>query len=308
MISHQMPQMSVAPGRPINRLVVAIATVGRPTILAETLRELAAQSRRPDAVIVCGTKPDDVADAEQAYAGVQLLLEPQPGLPRQRNRLINAADDADLVVFFDDDFLPDANYLHVIETAMAADGDIVVATGTVIADGITGPGLTPDAARVLIARHTLPSDAGVTPVFNGYGCNMAVRLKTVHQHGILFDQRLPLYGWQEDVDFSCRIAPFGKVVKVAAAVGVHLGVKSGRSSGIRLGYSQVANPMYLSRKRLGYPFRRALTHIASNMAMNVARLAHPEPHIDRRGRLRGNAIALRDLLFGRMTPERMLDL
>lgn len=308
MISHHMSHLPAAQGQPNNRIVVAIATVGRPKILAETLRDLAAQSREPDAVIVCGTKPDDLVGAEQAYAGVQLLLEPQPGLPRQRNRLIDAAGDADLVVFFDDDFLPDRYYLQVIETAMVADRGIVVATGTVIADGINGPGLTPAAGREMIARHIPLPHTVLTPVFSGYGCNMTVRLDTVRQHGILFDPRLPLYGWQEDVDFSRRIAPFGKVVKLGAAAGVHLGVKSGRSSGIRLGYSQVANPLYLSRKQLGYPFRRALTHIASNMAMNMARFVRPEPHVDRRGRLRGNAIALRDLLLGRMTPERMLDL
>ena len=291
-----------------SRLAVAFATVGRPAILAETLRELAAQSRRPDLVIVCGTTASDLTGAEQAYDGVRLLLETRPGLPRQRNRLIDAAADIDLLVFFDDDFLPDRDYLRMIEAAMLNDPGIVVATGAVIADGITGPGLTPEAARGLLARHIPLPDAGVQPVFSGYGCNMAVRLDAVRRHGIRFDPRLPLYAWQEDVDFSRRAARFGKIVKVGAAAGVHLGVKSGRSSGIRLGYSQVANPLYLSRKRLGYPIRRALTHIASNMAMNVARFARPEPHVDRRGRLRGNALALRDLLRGRMKPERMLDL
>jgi len=290
------------------RLAVGIPTVSRPEILAETLRELTRQSRRADAVIVCGVKNEDLSGAEQAYPGVQLLVEACPGLPRQRNRLIEAASSADAIVFFDDDFLPHPDYLREVERQMSADPRIVVATGRVLADGITGSGLTPEMARTILARHRASSHGGIQPAFAGYGCNFAVRLSPVRQNDILFDTRLPLYAWQEDVDFSRRMAKHGLVVKVEAASGVHLGAKSGRSSGVRLGYSQVANPLYLSRKRLGYPFTRALTHIACNMAMNVVRFIRPEAYVDRRGRLRGNALALLDLISGRMTPERMLDL
>jgi hypothetical protein len=34
----------------------------------------------------------------------------------------------------------------------------------------------------------------------------------------------------------------------------------------------------------------------------------PEPYVDRRGRLRGNMLALGDLLRHRMAPERVLEL
>lgn len=295
-------------GRFVMRLAVGIPTAGRPGILAETLRELTGQSRRPNAVIVCGTKDADLSGAEQAYPGVQLLVAACPGLPQQRNRLIEAASSADVIVFFDDDFLPHLDYLREIEQQMSADPRIVVATGRVLVDGIIGSGITPEMARTILARYRAPPHSGIQPAFTGYGCNFAVRLSPVRQNEILFDTRLPLYAWQEDVDFSRRMAKHGLIVKVEAASGVHLGVKSGRSSGVRLGYSQVANPLYISRKRLGYPFTRALTHITCNVAMNVVRFIRPEAHIDRRGRLRGNALAFLDLISGRMTPERMLDL
>jgi hypothetical protein len=32
----------------------------------------------------------------------------------------------------------------------------------------------------------------------------------------------------------------------------------------------------------------------------------PEPYVDRGGRLRGNAIAMKDLVSGRLHPERIL--
>jgi GT2 family glycosyltransferase len=284
------------------RIAVGIPTVGRAGVLRETLRELAGQTRQPDSVIVCGTKPSDV----DGVAGVKVVLD-EPGLPRQRNAVIAHASDADIVVFFDDDFIPDAGYLAAIERHMASDPGIAVATGTVVADGIGGPGLSADEARAIL-RRTAPSDDSIAPAFSGYGCNMAVRLAPMRKHQVAFDERLPLYGWQEDVDFSRRLAAFGTVVRIAAARGVHLGVKLGRGSGIRLGYSQVANPLYVARKRSGYPFSRAVEHLGRNLAMNAMRSVWPEPYIDRRGRLRGNMLAFRDLIAGRMMPERILEL
>jgi len=288
------------------RIAVGIPTVGRADILRETLREIGGQSRAADQVIVCGTKDADVAGAADAFPGV-VLLRAAPGLPRQRNAIIEAAADADVLVFFDDDFLADPDYLATIERAMTQSPAIVVATGRVLADGIGGAGLTPDAGRAILAARAI-GPAAIRPTFSGYGCNMAVRLAPMRAHQLRFDERLPLYGWQEDVDLSRRLAPHGEVVLLEAATGVHLGVKVGRNSGVRLGYSQVANPLYLAAKRCGYPFGRALSHIGRNMAMNVARAAWPEPFVDRRGRLRGNLLALRDLVMGRMVPERVLEL
>jgi GT2 family glycosyltransferase len=288
------------------RIAVGIPTIGRAPVLCETLAELARQTRRPDRVIVCGARPADVVGAEAAYPGAAVLLA-EPGLPRQRNAVLAAADDADIVVFFDDDFLPDPGYLAAVERHMAQDPRIVVATGRVLADGIGGPGLAPATGRAILAGAAPHADI-VRPAFSGYGCNMAVRLAPIRRHGVRFDERLPLYGWQEDVDLSRRLAPFGDVVRLEGASGVHLGVKLGRGSGVRLGYSQVANPLYLSGKRRGYPLRRALSHIARNVAMNVARATWPEPYVDRRGRLVGNVLAFRDLMTGRMVPERILEL
>jgi GT2 family glycosyltransferase len=289
------------------RIVVGLPTFGRAEILCETLRELALQTRQPDRIIVCGTREADVAGSTAANPRAEVLLA-EPGLPRQRNAILDAAGDADILVFFDDDFLPDRDYLAAIEREMA-DARIVVATGAVLADGIGGSGLTPEAGRRILAASTAqdaPSPAAAT--FSGYGCNMAVRLGTMRANGLRFDERLPLYGWQEDVDLSRRVARFGAVMRVAGARGVHLGVKSGRSSGLRLGYSQVANPLYLAGKRSGYPLHYALNRIGHNVVMNLLKAVRPEPHVDRRGRLRGNVLAAWDLLRGRMLPERILEM
>jgi GT2 family glycosyltransferase len=287
-------------------IVVGIPTVGRSAVLCETLRELARQTRPPDRIVVCGASDRDVAGVVAAAPHAVILLT-EAGLPRQRNAILDAAGTADIVVFFDDDFLPRPEYLEAVARHMASNPKTVVATGVVLADGIKGPGLSPAQGRAILAQRSAP-DPGAAPVFSGYGCNMAVRLAPMRTHDLRFDERLSLYGWQEDVDLSRRLAAFGEVVRLGAAQGVHLGVKSGRGSGVRLGYSQVANPIYLSRKRRGYKLNRAMTHIVRNMAMNILRSLWPEPYIDRRGRLSGNIVAMRDLLSGRLSPERILKL
>ena len=131
------------------RIAIGIPTVGRAAILRDTLRELGCQTRPPDEIIVCGTKPSDVEGAADAATGVRVLLH-EAGLPRQRNAVAAAAADADIVVFFDDDFLPDPGYLAAIEDHMVKDGRIVVATGLVVADGIGGPGFSATEGRALL--------------------------------------------------------------------------------------------------------------------------------------------------------------
>jgi glycosyltransferase involved in cell wall biosynthesis len=288
------------------RIVVGLPTRGRAAILRETLSDLERQTRSADAIIVCGAEVSDLEGVAEDFPAV-IRLTSKPGLTTQRNAIIDAATDADILVFFDDDFLPDPAYLANVERHMTADPHLVVTTGRVLADGIGGPGLSPSEGRAIVAAAHEDIDE-VKPTFSGYGCNMALRVAPMREHDIHLDDRLPLYGWQEDVDLSRRLAAFGDVVRLEGARGVHLGVKSGRGSGVKLGYSQVANPLYLAGKHAGYPMGRALEHIARNMAKNLARAGWPEPYVDRRGRLRGNLLALRDLLAGRMAPERVLEL
>lgn len=135
---------------------------------------------------------------------------------------------------------------------------------------------------------------------------MAFRVAMVRD--LRFDERLVAYGWLEDRDFGAALARRGaKLVKAGAALGVHMGVKRGRVSGVRLGYSQVVNPVYLWRKGT-MRTSQVVDHIFRNMGSNLARSAHPEPYIDRAGRLQGNMVGLLDLLRGRLTPEKAVQL
>ncbi len=289
------------------RIAIGIATRGRAAILGEVLAELARQARAPDRVLVCHVTPDDIAGLPDRFPAVQFLAAPA-GLPRQRNAILDALGDCDAVLFLDDDFLPAPDYLRVTEAVLRAHPDCVCTTGTVIADGAKGPGIEVAEGRALLAADRSPDDAlAAAPHFNGYGCNMALRLAPMRAHALRFDEALPLYGWYEDLDLTRRLGVHGAILRLAGARGVHLGTKAGRVPGVRLGYSQVANAIYLARKGC-YPWNRALRSAARHLAMNAARALAPEPWVDRAGRLRGNLIALADLLRGRMHPMRVLEL
>ncbi len=285
-------------------LVIGIASTGRAEVLASTVARLVAQSRAPDRVILSVTCERDV-DAD-ALAHVPLPIEVHysaAGLTRQRNAVLTLVAPQDIVVFIDDDFLPADDYIATVCDLFDRHPVVAMATGRVLADGILGPGITFEQAETYIRRGRGRIEGALHSVYNGYGCNMAIRARPVLAHDLRFDERLPMYGWLEDVDFSRQIAQHGLVVKCPGMTGVHLGTKAARSPGARLGYSQVANPLYLVSK--GTMARhRAFAIMSRNLVMNLLRFWVPEPWVDRRGRLRGNLLAMRDLIRGQLCPER----
>ena len=297
------PSASLSPAL---RVAVGIATRARPAILLETLRELRRQTHPINRTVVCCTAAADLAGAE-AQPGVEYLLGPA-GSARQRNALLDASTDCDVMLFLDDDFLAAPGYVAATLDAFAAAPEIVVTTGNVIAEGAMGPGIPCEQARRLLSEDRYDGVwPGAVPAWNGYGCNMAVRLRTVRDNGIRFDERLPLYGLYEDIDFSRQLSRHGRIVQVMAARGVHMGAVSGRTSGRRLGYSQVANAVYLWRKG-SLTWDRALRRSGRHVGKNAIRSVWPERHIDRRGRMQGNWLALGDVVRGCIRPERILDL
>jgi hypothetical protein len=89
--------------------------------------------------------------------------------------------------------------------------------------------------------------------------------------------------------------------------GVHLGTKTGRTPGVKLGYSQIANLVYLMRK--GTVSRhRAFDMMGRNLASNLYHTLRPVAWADHSGRLWGNLLACIDLALGRCDPQRVLAL
>ncbi|EJZ17575.1 glycosyltransferase [Rhizobium sp. Pop5] len=290
-------------GRPL-RIAFGIASAGRASILRETVDYLAGLPDQAERLIVCVPVIDDAAGLTDRR-GLDIIVGSR-GLTSQRNRIIQAAAaDTDILIFLDDDFIPAATFLSRMANVFATKPEVVIATGEVLADGVLDGGLhMSEALRVLETAGEAAEQ--VTDVYNAYGCNMAVRLSPVIEHAVSFDEALPLYGWLEDVDFSRSIARYGRSVRVEGARGVHLGVRSGRQPGRRLGYSQVANPAYLIRKGT-MSKGRAITQIGRNILANASGILSNDRLIDRWGRLNGNLLALSDLFVGRASPSRILE-
>lgn len=300
---------SLKTGRPqldALRIGVAIATAGRPEIVRQTIGLIATQHRAADMILVCSPDEDDIDGLRETHPRVVRLIGPR-GLPHQRNRLVEAAGNLDILLFLDDDFVMDSGYIAEVEAIFRDHPDIVLATGRVIADGIIGPGLSIEEANERLSAPSSSPAARLTDVYNGYGCNMAVRLETVRDNALKFDEELPLYAWLEDVDFSRGMAPFGRIVRAEQAMGVHLGVKSGRQRGVRLGYSQIANPCYLIAKGT-CSWNKGLFHMGRNLAANLYGTFRGETAVDRPARLLGNLKAMADLLTQRLAPSRALRL
>jgi len=291
------------------KIAIAIATAGRRDLLAQTVRFIARQTRLPNELLICPAKADDFdAGCLDGFPASARVVPGSIGSSAQRNALIEATN-CDVIVFFDDDFLPAEDFLEETERIFANNLNVAIVTGEVLADGAVGPGLDFENAVSIIAQAGV-NDASATlrPVFNGYGCNMAARMTLIRRNHIRFDENLPLYAWLEDVDFSRQLAPFGDIVRASRLRGVHMGTKrSGRTPGRRLGYSQVANQVYLMRK-WNMSASSTFAWVMRNVLANLARSFLPEPWVDRRGRLTGNMLAFWDLVRGRVDPRRMLDL
>lgn len=289
-------------------IAVGIATTGRRDVLARTISVLAAQTRLPNRLVICPVKDVDVDEASlHDFPGPALIVRGPIGLPAQRNKIISAIADADVIAFFDDDFFVDRHYIERLEEIFVANPDIVGLTGALIADGAQGPGLTVEQGLELIRTNCDHGSDEIIDGYGAYGCNMAFRMKPILDHNLRFDEILPLYGWQEDIDFSMRICRHGRIVKATSLRGVHLGIKAGRTSGVRFGYSQMINPIYLVRKG-SMSRRHAAKLMLRNIAANLARSLFPEPWVDRKGRLRGNILALLDVLRGVIAPGRILEI
>lgn len=299
------PKTRLAPPQPapapIGKVAVAIATRGRPAVVSQTVRHLLdTQTLAPERVILsCVDRSDagDLADDDRVE-----VITGKAGLPAQRNNVLDQLPSGiDVLVFLDDDFVADPNWLATAARTFADESSIVGFTGRVVADGIKGPGISFFEAVRLVEEAPPFNGPGWERQFSPYGCNMAYRVSAIGDNR--FDERLVLYGWLEDRDFGASLAKKGgDLVKCAEAYGVHMGVKVGRVSGQRLGYSQVINPIYLRRKGT-MTTKQAIGQIWRNMSMNFAKSLRPEPFIDRRGRVRGNLAALLDLLRGRINPE-----
>lgn len=301
---------------------VVIATKGRAKETCILFDQLARQTLKPDHLIFVGSEEKDIEGLEQhpAFAeGQTRILLSRAGLTIQRNAGLDALLPlvADLppsdwfVAFFDDDFRPARDWLEKAANALQDDPVIAGITGNVLADGVNSEfGISEEDALLYLsgakpAQAHWSSATQIKTIDGLYGCNMAYRGTVARTDR--FDENLPMYGWQEDSDYSSRARTHGDMVLLPACRGVHLGVSSGRTSGVRFGYSQIANPIFLVKKG-SMTRRRAAVLMSKNIVANLAKTLLMIRIKDFPGRLRGNLRAGLDLVSGKLDPLHVLDI
>ncbi|MDE2318286.1 MAG: glycosyltransferase family 2 protein [Rhodospirillales bacterium] len=281
------------------RVAVVVASVRRAEEIGQLLQALSRQTKKPEALILSVSREADLP--LDLPAGVTIVTG-TPSLPAQRNRGLDLVQDrCDVVVFYDDDFLPAKDSLQCISEFFLTHPLLVGATGHLLADGINGPGLPyQEALEMLATYEASPKPTLINENFLcAYGCNMAFRCEAIGTRR--FDENLPKYGWQEDMDFAGQLSAVGKVIRTNAFAGVHRGVKNGRGQGADLGFSQIVNPVYLAAKGT-MTKRKAASLILRNLIANHVKSLWPEPYIDRMGRLRGNWDGILHILRGNLDP------
>lgn len=292
------------------KTAIIIATKDRSEILAETVQSIRRQTR--PAHIYVSVSSLKHAPAGDDAAGVTILVGP-PGGSAQRNTAIRQVPlDVQYMAFFDDDMELHPSYLQNAINFLEKNSDVVAISGMLLADG----DISREAARALVERDTTwttdPSLRDRGPHHLLYACNAVVRSGPLRQ--TLFDENLPLYSYGEDYELSLRLKKFGKVGRLSNAVGVHLQTQAARVSGKRYGYAMVANNWYFIRKgvcHLAAPWsyvRFLLVIVLKRLCFNFRDALSGRLQRDPWGQIRGNLLALVDIICGRSSPRRILEL
>ena len=290
------------------KTTVVICSANRPDVLAETVESvLGGQSVPPVEIIISVFNQTHVTEETRAQRGVRVVLSGIQGTCAQRNAAARVVQ-TPYTLFLDDDVELAANFIESMERLLDHATDAVAATGYLVIDGARSArgdaGLDRSVARFYATNYVREHKN----YDHGEGQNIFVRSQVFEK--VLFDENLPLYGWLEDLDFATNILRYGRIIMNTETCWAHIGSPGGRTTGLRFGYSQVVNPLYLWRKN-GKPrlTRVIFGHWFRYLAYNYRRelIKHPTDRSDRSGRFTGNLMALRHVLAGKVDPSYILE-
>lgn len=188
-------------------VVVAVLTYRRPEDLEELLPLLVDQISTVDAsVMVVDNDPAGSARAQVAAFGdprVRYVHEPHPGIAAARNRALDEAGDAEVLVFIDDDERPGEQWLarmvdlHRRERCAAVVGPVISAYAHEPESWIT--------EGRFFARRRLATGTTVEAAATN---NLLLDLAEVNRLGLRFDERFGLTGGSDTL-FTRRLTRAG---------------------------------------------------------------------------------------------------
>jgi len=263
--SPERHKLSLFPG-----LTVAVCTYHRSLPLEQFLNSLELQDRLPEVLLIVDASPNDLTESmlkshpwqlhEIIYLRVGHSLQ---GLTRQRNIALDWCT-TDLIAFFDDDIMLEPDCLKELE-ANIHNSDDIVGVGSRIINEDSKPGLMWD---ILNWMGAIPD---LTPgKYHRSGLIAPLRLLGSHQGGVNVDRlqggctiwRTSIarrvrfseffhgYAQSEDLEFSRRIAQYGRLVVSGKAQVRHLHDIQGRPDQIVLGRMGIVNRHYIHRTTL----------------------------------------------------------
>jgi hypothetical protein len=189
------------------RVVVAMLTYRRPDDLAAAVPAVLAQAAdETDDVrlLVVDNDPDGSARAFVEASGADYLHEPHPGIAAARNAALRAADDADVLVFVDDDERPREGWLSALLATYRDAGVGACVVGPVVS-AYEVPLDDWVVAGRFFDRRRLTTGTRVTVAATN---NLLLDVAAVRAAGVRFDEAFGLSGGSDTL-FTRRLAQAG---------------------------------------------------------------------------------------------------
>lgn len=191
-------------------VVVAVLTYRRNDQLARMLPVLVEQCERLSArVVVVDNEPlGRAASVVEPWCGTRVAYvhEPRPGLAAARNRALDAAAGANVLVFLDDDETPGADWLLHLVRAWTAWGCTAVAGPVRWELAVRAPWVS---ASTVFDRVRRPTGALLRGAATS---NILLDLAAVDALGLRFDERFGLSGG-EDTMFTHLLVRCGGTIR-----------------------------------------------------------------------------------------------
>lgn len=298
----------------VERLGVVIATTGRREIVAETVRSVARLNYIPKCFIVVGAEIRDLPELNEAFPfEYREIVSSTKGSSIQRNEgMCKILGMVDFISFLDDDMELHCDYFREVVDVFLSDQSIAGFSGAVLANG----NIDRKKARGILdnsrIHEKMPAFEFYPKKWPGfYGCNMNIKTELLKIEK--FDERLPLYSLGEDCEMGFRLSRYGYVGGSGRCQAVHLAVSSGRISEVGFGYAQIVNYLYFAKKDIGFPkiityYEKIIKTPIINLIFMLLPFLDNKKNIDRSGRLKGNLLAIKDLITFKLDPMNLNDI
>lgn len=209
-------------------VVVGMATFRRPELLAallptilEQIEDAASAAGLPTQyrVVVVDNDPEESARDAAESAGdtrIHYALEPRAGISSARNRLLDEAQDADVLVLIDDDETPRPGWLRLmLRTYLEYDADAVRGPVHSVFEGGEDPWVAASGYFLGTRHDGMPTGSSLRRAATG---NILLDMGTVRALELRFDERFGLTGGEDSLFTGQLTAAGGRIVHCAEAI------------------------------------------------------------------------------------------